>query len=184
MALSPTKIPTHGVLMALFEVTWPDAPSLLISATSTGRALQWVQRTYGPQSLFSIQDIFLIEEESFLLVQRDGWIDLEQHLPPFRFCPEQSSRCFLVHHHDDPQRKAVFVVDHLSHLPALILWHFEILDEAAVCDESTVLDTWEARHNTFHLLEIDTETEGILLLFQDAATPSEEELDAAYTVEQ
>lgn len=169
--------------MPLFEVTWLDAPSLLVSATSAGNALQWVKQTHGTQSLFSIQDLLAIEEDNFLLVQRDGWIDLEQSPPRFRFCPEQTPRCFLVHHHDEPQRKAVFVVDHISNLPALILWHFEILDEAAVCEESIVLNTWDTKHNTFHLLELDTENEGVLLIFQDDTNTTEEESDATYTAD-
>lgn len=163
--------------MPLYEVTWTHNPSVLVSASSTGKALHWLQEAFGPQCLFDIQDLLPIEEESFLLVHRDGWIDHEQYPPSLRFCANQSPRCFLVHHHEEPSRKAAFVVDHISTLPSLILWHFEVLDEASVVEESRVLGAWERYHSQFQLLELDTESEGILLLFEDHTHLIDEDAD-------
>ena len=153
--------------MALYEFNWSDLPSVLVCAEHTGRALHLIKQTFGEEPLFEIDEITEIRDDNFVLLHHKGLLRRDLIQPSFRFCPHQNPRCFLVRHHDAPQQEAALILEHISALPSLVLWHFALLDEEAILDDALVLAAWEEHHHDFQLLEIDTLNEGILLVYED-----------------
>lgn len=155
--------------MPLYEMTWRDAPSLLVSAFSAGHALSLLRDALGDDRLALLEDFNPLHVESFVVVRRCGKIFLDLLSPAFRFCPEASHRVFLIRQQHAPFEQAVVLVESLAELPPLILWHFGLLEEDECQDEGLVRAAWDRLHDHFALLEIDSEGSGPLLRYEYCA---------------
>lgn len=163
--------------MSLYEATWPDAPSILLSSSNTGEALRYISQEFGQRAVFQLEDLVELQPENFILVRRCGALHTQMLPQPMRFCPNSSHRAFLVKHIPTNQQ-AAFAVHQLQEFPPLILWHFEMLSEAECQNYSSVRQAWEANSDQFSIHELDTETPGILIIYNYCCCPPTDHVEA------
>ncbi len=162
--------------MSLYEATWPDAPSILLSAANTGEALRHISQEFGQRSVFQLEDLVSLQPDNFILVRRCGELHTQLLPQPMRFCPDSLHRIFLVSH-NPTQQQAAFAVHQLQEFPPLILWHFDLLNEKECQQHGTVKDAWKALAEQFTIHELDTETPGILLVYNYCCCPPSDHLE-------
>lgn len=149
--------------MPLFEASWDHSPSVLLSAPSAGAAIFEIQSKRGAETLYQMRELNEIQPDNFLLVRRCGMVYEKQPIP-HKFCPGSSMRVFRVSRYHDKE-EAVILVDHITELPALVLWHFDHISQEECLHDELVSELWQRHNSSFSLLEVDTESTGILLCY-------------------
>ena len=151
--------------MPLYEISWLQHPSVLISATNVGQALLYLSQELGLQKLYQIDELTELKPDSFLLVRRCGALHTPTAKIPYAFCPNATPRLFLIHNTSNKE-ESILVIDDLYELPALVLWHYEKLSELECQNEEEVQRAWKKYQQQFRLLEIDTKHQGLLLSYE------------------
>ncbi|HAA54737.1 MAG TPA: hypothetical protein DCE42_08255 [Myxococcales bacterium] len=150
--------------MLLFEASWLERPSFLLCAHNMGEAIRLLHDALPVDELFRLDDLHEIHPDDFLLVKRCGKLHTAEQAP-LRFCPTSKTRVFRVIY-PAKQEESVYVVSHISELPALVLWHHELITEEEFHQEDLILSKWEHSNQDFSLLELDTSQAGILLRYE------------------
>lgn len=156
--------------MSLYEATWSDAPSILLSASTTGEALRYIGQEFGHGALFQLEDLVELRPDNFILVRRCGALHNQLLPQPTKFCPYSLHRAFVVRHISSGQQ-AAFAIHQLQELPALILWHFELLEESECIQHARTCEVWQQKSQQFSIGELNTETSGILLIYNYCCCP-------------
>jgi hypothetical protein len=156
--------------MPLFEATWPDTASILISAYTTGEALHYISQCFGSEALYQLDELLEVKTANYLLARRCGHIYPDLSALPVALCSEASIRVFIADYkpserHLHNNERAVIVVDNIDELPSLLLWHFDLLAEDDAFDDDMVIECWSENASEFQLLELDTEQRGVLLSY-------------------
>lgn len=156
--------------MSLYEATWSDAPSILLTASNTGEALRYISQEFGQGALFQLEDLVELQPDNFILVRRCGTFHHQLMPIPMKFCPYSLHRAFIVRHISSGQQ-AAFAVHQLQELPALVLWHFELLKEEECIQHAKTKEAWEQKAKQFTIHELNTEESGILLIYNYCCCP-------------
>jgi hypothetical protein len=158
--------------MALYEATWTDAPAVVVGANNAGQALHFLHRDLGAERLTALDDFLEIKPDNFILVRRCGGVYEDIVAPPLKFCPQSPTRIFLASHLRS-QERCVVVVEHITELPGLVLWHFDYIKEEECYYQDAVLEAWDRYGDHFSLLELDTSATGILLAYDYCLCPKQ-----------
>ncbi len=156
--------------MSLYEATWNDAPSILLSASNTGEALRYISQEFGQGAVFQLEDLVELKPDNFIIVRRCGTLHTQLLPLSMRFCNDSEHRAFVVTNNQTNQQ-AAFAIHQLQELPSLVLWHFEVLSEEECQSYDLVRETWDNQSQQFNLHELDTATPGILLVYSYCCCP-------------
>jgi len=148
--------------MSLFEASWPDGSSYLLSTYSMGHAIYLIQKEVGARRLYDLSEISEIGQENFILIRRCGLIRQPIHSISFQHCPNASPRIFFVQYSKNPEQ-AVFVVESVAELPSLVLPHYSLLKESHAKNKELAFTEWKEHCSKFSVVELDTQKNGILL---------------------
>lgn len=174
--------------MPLFEATWPDSPSVLLSAFTAGEALHYIRQNYGADMIFQLDELVEIQSSNFLLARRCGRIVPDLQRLSYNLCPESASRVFVVERKPQSakdsyggvaQERCVLIIDDIEELTPLLLWHFDYLNENDCQNANLVWEQWSRVRGLFRMYELDTLQPGVLLSYEYCCcTPKTESVAA------